>query len=488
MASRAPRRAPASRAALARTLVLALLVGLAGGGSACTCSKANESIADDAGAVSSFDGSDETNAAGGEPGGLSAPIAAARGEHGDVVVAGLDVAARAIRVQRISDKDELLVDQTIFDGVMWSSESELKVAPAAAGVAVTWRGLRAGKLVRQLVILGADLAPIGSVHDVSAASCATRDAVWFTDGRRVHTRPWTGRPARFDLPKDKDAVLVCGVHRAFALLDEDDGTSLVTFGGASLASSAGGLDAGARPDARAGGGGGGGDAAAGAGAGVSRPMQLLTESEFGEDDQRERPDYTVGDDVGVVRLGVSGAMALREVRDGIPGSLHKLRTVIPRDDDVVAVDATPRVVVIVFSEDVSDACAKDGGTTATVGSTRVKALRVDRTTFEESIVELSPGMCAREVGPFFTGAQGDGVSVAWVERVPIAGKSRAPIAALAHCVVPAAGPTAELARVEQAADALVDAACDGTRCYAVALARRAGMDAMVPGLAKVIRY
>jgi hypothetical protein len=132
MASRASRRAPASRAGLARTLLLALFVGLVGSGSACTCSKAHESVADDAGTASSLDGSDEANAASGEPGGLSAPIAAARGEHGDVVVAGLDVAVRAIRVQRISDKDEILVDRTIFDGVTWSSESELKVAPAAA--------------------------------------------------------------------------------------------------------------------------------------------------------------------------------------------------------------------------------------------------------------------------------------------------------------------------------------------------------------------
>jgi hypothetical protein len=34
----------------------------------------------------------------------------------------------------------------------------------------------------------------------------------------------------------------------------------------------------------------------------------------------------------------------------------------------------------------------------------------------------------------------------------------------------------------------VDAGCDSSRCYAVALARRAGVDAMVPGLARVIRY
>ena len=47
---------------------------------------------------------------------------------------------------------------------------------------------------------------------------------------------------------------------------------------------------------------------------------------------------------------------------------------------------------------------------------------------------------------------------------------------------------AELVRTEQPSDALVDAGCDGTRCYAVALARRPGMDAMVPGYARVIRY
>jgi hypothetical protein len=476
MASRDSLRDPRRQARRGLTPVagvagVALLATLVAGGGACTCSKSGESAGDDAGTAAAGDASEDVaaaNAEHGEPGGLSAPIAAARGDHGDVVVAGLDVLARAIRVQRISEKDEVLADRTVLEGVAWSSESELKVVPAAAGVAITWHGLRAGKLVRQLVILGADLAPTAKVLDVSAASCATRDALWFTDGKRVHARPWTGKPSRFDLPKDKDAALVCGSHRAFALLDEEEGTSVVMFGGAPLANGDAGADGGAD-------------------AGASPVMQLLKESDFGEDDQRERSEYTVGDDVGVVRLGTSGAVTLREVRGGAPGPLHKLRTAIPRDDDVVAVDASPRVVVIVFSEDVSDSCAKDGGTSM-VGSTRVKALRIDRTTFEESLVELSPGMCAREVGPFFTGAQGDDVSVAWVERLPIAGKSRAPIASLAHRVVPAAGPAPDLVRVEQPADALVDAACDGTRCYAVALARRAGMDAMVPGLAKVIRY
>ena len=68
------------------------------------------------------------------------------------------------------------------------------------------------------------------------------------------------------------------------------------------------------------------------------------------------------------------------------------------------------------------------------------------------------------------------------------GQSKAPVAGLAHRVVVPTGTLAELVRAEQPSDALVDAGCDGTRCYAVALARQPGMDAMIPGLARVIRY
>lgn len=460
----------ASRFGIAAVLVI-LAEGVAGGG--CTCSKATEPGADGATEAASSDEAPVAKALGG-PGGLSAPIAAARGEQGDIVVAGLDALASAIRVQRISAKDEVTAERTIFEGVKWSSESELKVVPAAGGVAVAWRGLRSGKLVRQMLVLGSDLAPKGEPHDVAAASCATRDALWFTDGKRVTSRPWTGSTTRSDLPKDKDAALVCGTHRAFALLDEEDGTSVLLLGAPSSD------DAGARAaDA--------GVHARDGGSSAAVAVQLLKESDFGEDEQRERSEYTVGDDVGVVRLAVSGAVSLREVKGGAPGALHKLKTTIPRDDDVVAVDASPRAVVVVFTEDVGDTCPKDGASATSV-STRVKALRVDRATFEESIVELSPGGCGREVGPFFSGALGDAVSVAWVERIPVAGQAKAPVAGLAHRTIPAAGAAPDLARIDQPADALVDAGCDGTRCYAVALARRTGMDAMVPGLARVLRY
>lgn len=473
-------------AARANVGLLALVVmggTFAVNGAGCTCSKGGDAGGGDGSASSGSSGSSGASGAPGagagqggaaahdgatEAGGLSAPIAAARGERGEVVVAGLDVPARAIRVQRISAHDEVLADRTVLPGVAWSSESEMKLVPAAGGVAMTWRGLRGGKLVRQLLVLGPDLAPKGEPVDIAAASCATHDAVWFTDGKYVHSRPWTGSPTRSDLPKDKDAALVCGATRAFALLDGEEGTSLVVFGAG---------DAGA----------GVGRAAPASASATSTSIALLKESDFGDDEQRERAEFAVGDDVGVVRLATSGSLTLREVRNDAPGPLRKLKTIIPRDDDVVAVDASPRAIVIVFTEDVGEGCGKQGGSPVSA-STRVKALRVDRTTFEESTVELSPGGCGRELGPFITGVLGDAVSVSWVERVPVAGKSRAPIAGLVHRTVSPAGPLAALARIEQPADALVDAGCDGARCYAVALARREGMDAMVSGLARILRY
>jgi hypothetical protein len=385
------------------------------------------------------------------PPGLSAPLAAAHAGT-DVIVAAFDASAKGIRVQRINAKDEIVADKIVLSDVAWSSDSDLKLAASndGAGVAVTWRGARAGHLVRQLVLLsGSDLTPKGEPTDVAAASCATRDAVWFSDGSHAVARPWSGEPVKIDLPKDKDASLMCSLHRAFAVLEEDERTSILALGG----------DAGTTP---------------------GKPVTVVRENDFGEDEQRELSEYTVGDDVGVVRLAASGAVMLREVTSaGVVGPMHRLKTTIPKDDDVVVVDATPRVVVIVYTQDAASQCPPASGPGDSVVSTKVTALRVDRQTFEESTVELSPGRCGHEVGPFFTGAVGEGVSVAWAERAGGLGKARAPIVGLAHVVVTLTG-TPELARIEQSADALVDAQCDGTLCFAVALAR--------PGVAKVLRY
>lgn len=442
------------RAAVVRALV-ALVAGVAAASlSGCRCGRASE--ADGASATSSNEPPVvETRgpaAEGGATAGLfSAPIAAAHTTTGDVLVAGLDVPGKAIHLLRIGPSDDVRAQGTVFDDVKWSSEADLKViAAGSGGAAVTWRGLRGGKLGRTLATVGADLTRKGPPVDVSGPSCATRDAIWFTDGKRAHAKQWAGPTINVDLPKEKEASLVCGLTRAWAFLEEDDGTSFLPL---------------AAPDG-----------------GRASTVTLIREADFGEDEQRERSEYTVGDDLGVVRLASSGALAFREVKDGVVGALQKARTMIPHDDDVVAVDASPKALVIVFTQDASSGCP-DGQ-----ASTKVSALRIDRASGEEAELELSTGMCSREVGPFFTGAVGDAVSVAWVERVPVAGKPKAPIVALAHTFAPPSGPAQTVRRLDVAADALVDGGCDADRCYAAALERRAGTDGMVPGPIRVLRY
>jgi hypothetical protein len=386
------------------------------------------------------------------PGGLSAPIAAVHVDGGAVVVAALDVGAKGIRARRIDVKDVVVDDRIVLADVAWSTDSDLKLFASPSGVALTWRGLRKGKAVRELVTLGPDLSPRGEPVEIAAASCATRDAFWWSDGSHAVVRPWDAGSHKVHLPKDKDISLLCSQTRAFALLEEDERTSLLALG-----------DGGT-------------------------PVTMVRENDFGEDDQRELSEYTIGDDVGVVRLAASGAVAVRELADGGAGPLRKLKTSIGRDDDIVAVDASQRLVTIVYTQDVSE--GDDGGAHepgATVTCPKVSALRVDRQSQEESVVELSPPKCGREVGPFFTNALGDAVSVAWPERAGAGGRARAPIIGLAHArVAPGAAPT--LGQAEQPSDALVDAGCDATQCYAVALVRPEGADGMAPGIARVIRY
>jgi hypothetical protein len=329
------------------------------------------------------------------------------------------------------------------------------VTPAGKGAAVTWRGRRDGKLVRQLVVLREDLSPAKEPIDLAAASCATDDGVWSADVKGATFHSWAdagGPPARAKVASrgDADVSVECGAKRAYAIADDDEGMTVTALGGS--------------------------------GAG----QRVFEAAAFGDDDARERVAYTIGDDAGFLRLAVSGALAVRELRAGALGPLRRTTASLPADADLVAVDASPKTLVVVYTEDVSASCPDAGVGTS---STKVSALRVDRSTWAESSVTLSSGTCGREVGPFFTGALGDGVSVAWVERVPVHGQARAPIAALAHALVPPSpAAPAPVARLETAADALSDAGCDATRCFAVALGRREGMDAMVPGVARLLRY
>lgn len=389
---------------------------------------------------------------------FSAPIAAARvAGSSDVVVVGLDVASKAIRLQRIDASDAVKLDRTVLEDVAWSPDADLKLFSSAAGTALVWRGKRGGKTGRALVVLGPDLAPRAGTapRDVGATSCATQDAFVHADAKKIGVEPLGAGDAgtlasSTDTPKDREVALACGTHRAFAVLEHDDGADV-----AELGSRAGAL--------------------------ATRP--LLRDAEL-EGDTRERSEYVVGDELGVVRLSAGGALVRRETKDGKPGKLEKVKTTIPQDDDVVGVDASARQLVVVYTHETEGGCPSTASP-----ATKVMALRIDRTSGAESVVELSSGTCGRELGPFYTAPFGDAVNVSWVERVPTAGKARPSIAALAHvAVVPEGAAKRELAHLDVDADALADAGCDATQCAAAALVRSPGMDAMVPGPIKVLRY
>src|SRR5688572_9992797 len=131
-----PQDAGAQRIALRLVVVSALsIVGSAMG---CVCSKSTPSD----------DGGITVTASKTESSGFTTPLAATHVGNGAVIVAGLDVGAKALRVKKLGEHDEVLGERTLLDGLASSPESELKIVPAAGGAAITWRGMRHGKIVR----------------------------------------------------------------------------------------------------------------------------------------------------------------------------------------------------------------------------------------------------------------------------------------------------------------------------------------------------
>lgn len=392
--------------------------------------------------------------------GFSAPIAAARVDGG-VVVAGLDVPSRAVRVQWLGDGDVPVRQRLVFEGVSWTADAELKLLAVADGVAVVWRGKRGDRAVRQVLVLDRELGTRVDALDVPVGVCATRDALWFTDGRTVSTMGGRTSPEAVMKLDDDGLELSCGDHRAFAVADRDDDTVLwVLSDPKSDASVATGAEA------------------------APKPSVALRGADLGGSEQRDRAVFTNGDDVGIVRIAESGVAAVRESRDGKLGAVHKLTRTFRQDDDVIGIDATSRAFFVFFARESGADCASEGGT---VARTSVFALRVDRTTFAEDVFELTPGTCGLEIGPFFTGNVGDGVVLSWAERASSTNKSEPPIAALSSRRVPETGAPTPLRRTASPADALVDGGCSAGTCFVVALGRKPGDNGMQPGPARVLR-
>lgn len=389
---------------------------------------------------------------------MSAPIGAVHLGKGRVVVAGLDVPAKGLRV-RVFDAGrpaplDAAADPMLFAGELtWSSDAEVSgyAAPSgSSGAVFVWSGSAGGKRVRRAVRLDAAAAPSGAPFEVMSATCASADGMHWSDGRAITGRAWSGAPLTpHTLAEEKEASIFCSTRAAFALVDDEDGVSVMRLDG----------DAGA-------------------------PVPLWRDAELAKDELRERGEFVVDQDFGLVRLGASGALVLREVRAGALGPLRKLSTTLSKDEEIVAVDAAASHVVLVARTDVSARCPPgDAGRS----SAKLRVLRVDRASFEERTFDVAPTECGAELGPFFTGVTRAGVSVAWAERGPTAGGA-APITGLSWITVDARGELSGPVRRALEADALADAGCDPDGCWAGALLRRPGTDVMVAGYALAIPW
>lgn len=379
---------------------------------------------------------------------FSAPIAATRAGHVDVV-AGLVATAGVVRVMAlVGGKPAWAVDA--LGDVSWAPDAELRLRPAGDGVALVWRGPRAGKTGRALVLLGPHGESRGGPTEIGAAICSTADGLAWIDPRasgpaRVMARRWTEASAHevVAVSADRDPGLVCGYYAVVVLGDGDDDLTATSF--------------------------------VPGGAAAQAPRVVSRESDFGEDEEREHDAFAVGDDLGLVRVGLSGVVSLREVpHGGGPGPWKKLKQTISPDDDVVAVDGDADATLVVFTHDADDACP---GISSTAES--VRALRVDRKTGTEAILDSAPADCDRSPGPFWIAPSPGGPTVAWVERSAKASTVTAPIAGVALRTVSPAG-SVKPRRIDLRADAVSDSGCDDAGCSIAALQRAQDADGMQP--------
>lgn len=387
--------------------------------------------------------------------GFSSPIAATHLPGGDVL-AGLVAADGVIRVVGVTDGKPVWASNALRS-VSWAPDAELSLHPGPDGrVALVWRGPRAGKPGRALVLLGPHGEVSADPTEVGAASCATADGVAWLDPRatgavRVVARRWSEPTARemLTIAADRDPALACGDHAVVVLGDGDDDLTAASFV---------------------------------PGTSANAPVVVLRDADFGDDDEREHDAYTIGDDLGLVRVANSGAVAMRELpRSGPPTPWRRLKHPIAPDDDVVAVDGDADTTLVVFTHDTDESCPGIGSTAESV-----RALRVDRKTGAASLLDLAPAACDRTPGPFWIAAAPSGLTIAWVERGTKLPSQAPPIVGVSVRTLTAEGTASR--RIDLQADAVKDAGCDGRTCALAALLRPTDNDGTQPGAIRVLSY
>jgi hypothetical protein len=381
---------------------------------------------------------------------FSQPIAAARVRSGTVVVAGLVASRAAVAVTAIGDDGSTRWTVDALSGTSGGPNVELHVFPASDGAAVVYRGRRDDRPITLAVMVDASGHVSGPAFDSGPAACTTDDRLaWLERPSGGTTRvlgvPW-GRSTPEELaaiPSERDPALVCGAKTVFALGDGEKDTTLATS-----------------PPT------------------PSRAKVVMRDRDF-IDEEREHDTFVVGDTLGLVRVGHSGSISVREVGAEI-APWRRLVARLMDADDVVAVDGDPDATTVVFTRDEGDSC--DGPSTPSVHAVRLASKGPAEQSFD-----VAPAACDRELGPFWTGTVVAGFVVAWVERASVRRQGEAPIVGLAYRTITSSG-LGELRHVRRPSDEMVDAGCDKDRCYAAALVRPAEAADRQPEAVEIVSY
>jgi hypothetical protein len=385
---------------------------------------------------------------------FSAPIAALRTNH-QIVVAGLIASEGVVRVMALTEAQPAWEVDAVR-GVAWVPDAELRLQHAADGMALVWHGILGGKSGATLVILGPSGDPRGEAVPVGAGWCTTADGVAWLDPRgsgpvHLRSRAWN-LPDTHDvatLPADRAPTLLCGDHDAFLLGEGDDDLTAVAFSPAD---------------------------------GVARsPFMAIRDKDFGDDDEREHEAFTVGDDLGIVRVGGAGTVYLRQVSHGHASPWHRLKHALSEDDDIVAVDGDAASTFVVFTREAPDPCAGSES-----GALTVRAMRIDRQTGDEATVSLASGDCNSTPGPFWVEDAAGASVVGWSRRRARPAPDAAPIDGLVYRVFQ--GDRPREGRVDVEADALVEGGCDEAGCFGAALVRGPDNDGARPEAILALAY
>jgi len=381
------------------------------------------------------------SAASGKPSALSLPFASALGKDA-IFVAGLVAERKTINLSRYTLDGRVEWSIDVLDDVRWTSTSQLWVFAGEGGVVAALRGQRGEKSVQIARSVDAAGNLLSEPFDVASHPCGTLDAIYWTEklpggGVGVKRRALAGGAATSATEEkdSSDVALACGDKQVFLLEDNDESFAVRR---------------------------------------LESPKATVLASGEGDDEPKDRPAFTVGDDLGVLVETTVGRLQLHFPALGAPRTLRKLTD----EEDLVAVDADGKRTLVVYTRDDPDRCGSDG----LVSDVRALDVPLDGT--KEIDAEIARGACDVDLGPFWIGSASGKMLVAWEERDAKKTKGGAPITGLGYRVLGDAAPS----RLPQSAEDLAFAGCTATKCYVVALERPAGTDGMVPGSAKIVAF